>query len=125
MGKRTVNSSNGIIVIDDQGKVIVSESTYYPVAKGDLYPIANIMKFDLAEYRKAYPDAPEPGSYDILDLGYWMRDGKYEPPDYDWRSTIAQDLMGRQPVAPKFRVARGKKGKSSRKSDDSGLGTVR
>jgi hypothetical protein len=76
---KTVNSSHGTLVIDADGNVV----------KGSVYDddeLKNIVRFDLEEYRKQYPDEPEPSSYDILDLGYWTDQGKYEPPDEDWRS---------------------------------------
>jgi hypothetical protein len=74
-----VFSSNGELVIDAEGKVIVAESKYYNDN------LKNIVRFDLEEYRKYYQGEPAPSSYDILDLGYWTDTGQYEPPEMDWR----------------------------------------
>ena len=42
-------------------------------------------KIDVAEWRKRYPGEDMEGSHDVLDFGYWMRSGKYEPPCEEWR----------------------------------------
>jgi len=47
----------------------------------------NIVRFNLDEWREHYhwPEGTLPNGYDVLDLGFWLRDGTYEPPDDDWR----------------------------------------
>lgn len=86
MTKSTVHSSNGELVIDESGSVIVDESTY------DNDNLKGIVRFNVKEYKKHYPDEPEPGTYDILDLGYWTSDGEYEPPCTDWREQIRNEV---------------------------------
>lgn len=47
----------------------------------------DIVRFDIWEYAKEYPNETLGGSHvDILDIGYWMIDGTYEPPREDWRN---------------------------------------
>lgn len=50
-------------------------------------------KFDVEEWRKAYPGESMEGIHDILDFGYWYRAGKHEsymPPDKTWRAEFAK-----------------------------------
>lgn len=42
------------------------------------------------EYAAAYPDE-ELGHVDICDMGFWTKDGQYEPPVLDFRAQVAQD----------------------------------
>lgn len=77
--EKTVNSSHGQLIIDADGTVLVGKTTYHDDE------LRNIVRFDLPEHRKYYASKPEPDSYDILDLGYWMKDGTFEPPAFDWR----------------------------------------
>jgi len=48
----------------------------------------NILQFDLLEYFDKYDkeSRSDVQEFDILDLGYWMDDGSYEPPDEAWRN---------------------------------------
>jgi hypothetical protein len=86
----TVHSSWGDIRIDATTGTVLEfnliddpESTTY----------MQITKFDLAEYRLAYPTEQHPVvSYDILDLGYWYgHNHAYEPPDLVWRKDCAYE----------------------------------
>jgi hypothetical protein len=74
----TINSSNGTLKLDVGGNVIPSLSDY----KND--DLVGITKFDFTEYRKWYPNE-ELDTIDILDIGYWTKNGQYEPPCYAWR----------------------------------------
>lgn len=44
----------------------------------------DIVRVDVAEWKHTYPNEEFNGC-DILDIGYWMADGTYEPPVLDWR----------------------------------------
>ena len=53
---------------------------------------AEIARLDVDEWRAAYPgEDVTSGTHDILDFGYWSRDGVYEPPAYDWREDFAKE----------------------------------
>ncbi len=46
-----------------------------------------IVRFDVGEWLAAYPGEELVGNrVDILDLGYVLRNGTYEPPATDWRA---------------------------------------
>ena len=48
--------------------------------------LGNIVKFDIDEWERHYGKPMRRlYSIDILDLGYWMKDGSYEGPEHDWR----------------------------------------
>lgn len=44
-----------------------------------------ITRFDLSEWRTYWHCAAADNVIDILDVGYWYGDARYEPPEYDWR----------------------------------------
>jgi hypothetical protein len=88
MKTATVHSSHGDITIDAQTGVVISH--------GNNTEYADIARFDLEEYRAQYPDEKEVRGYDILDLGYFLKDGTYEEPDHHWRRDCA---IERQMVA--------------------------
>jgi hypothetical protein len=77
----TAQGSNGSFTFDPKtGEVIQHE----PDPSSD-EPYTNIVRVDVAEWRLAYPGEALEDVIDILDLGYWMKDGTYEPPAEDWR----------------------------------------
>jgi len=61
-GKLTVNAANGNVVA-------YACSIHY----------ANISRFDVLRYKKEFGEAI-PDEVDIVDIGYWMDSGSYEPP---------------------------------------------
>ena len=47
------------------------------------------VRIDVAELAKAYPDETIANqTYDILDVGYWTADGRYEAPEEDFREEL-------------------------------------
>ncbi len=82
-----VNSSNGHLKVDKQ-----TGSVMQCIMDGE--GIDKIKRFDLQEWKKYYPDKELPDSIDILDLGYWNKDGSYEEPVYDWRNEVKQMRNG-------------------------------
>ena len=47
------------------------------------------VRIDVAELAKAYPDETIANqTYDILDVGYWTADGRYEVPEEDFREEL-------------------------------------
>lgn len=86
-----VRSSHGELLINEHGIVLVMDR-YSPNDPESEF-IANILRFDLAEWRfywgKLKGVVIEDCDFDILDLGYWSAnaDGTstYEPPEYSWR----------------------------------------
>jgi hypothetical protein len=71
----TVCSSHGEISIDEAG-MVVEEFTSHD---GEL---GFIEKFDLKQYAEDNNLSVDqlPDEIDILGIGYWTKDGKYEPP---------------------------------------------
>lgn len=50
---------------------------------------ATIVRFDVAEYRTAYPAvALDSGRVDVVDIGFWSADGSYDPPEADHRELV-------------------------------------
>ena len=81
----TVSSSNGELIVDaETGKVIECDMST------DGEGIDKIAKFDVVEWKNTYAQG-NLVSCDILDLGYWKKDGKYEPPTEDWREDFRND----------------------------------
>lgn len=54
--------------------------------------MATPIRVDIEEYKKYYGTEFNEG-VDILDIGYWMEDGSYEPPENDWREEKKQLLL--------------------------------
>jgi hypothetical protein len=92
-GFLTVNSATGEVmdcVLDDEKE------------RG----LTDIARFDVDEWRKAYPNETlgstlegERGdrivtTMDILDIGYWVKDGTYEGPVTEWREEFRKSLTG-------------------------------
>lgn len=79
---RYVRSSYGDIRIDHDGTVLEicwcdkSRSRY----------IADTVRFDIAEYHRYYGKIDR--EYDILDLGYWDKRGRYVPPHNSYRGSL-------------------------------------
>lgn len=55
---------------------VVLQCNEDPGSEGELQHIAVI---DVWELRRRYPSTPNPTDVDILAVGYWTRDNKYEP----------------------------------------------
>lgn len=70
-----VRSSNGNLTIDIYGNILKSDYT------GENPPV----RFDVVEWIRYHKQAEMPTSLDILDIGYWLVDGTYEPAVDDWR----------------------------------------
>src|SRR5262245_58665451 len=79
-----IRSSNGMLLANlEDGTVI------HCAMDEDGEGIDQIRRFNLIEqmqYRNQRLYETE--SYDILDFGYWTKDGKYEPPADDWREMM-------------------------------------
>lgn len=90
----TVHSSGGTLRIRlDTGELVGMTDV---VDKGYSRTFLNITRFDLDEYREYYTDVGDShadDSFDILDLGYWLEDGTYEPPAQDWRNEVKARLI--------------------------------
>lgn len=87
----TVFSSNGVSTVNaSTGKTM--GWVFFHISTS-----AKIERFDLDEFRRTYKIAvgePLPSNIDILDLGYWMDDGTYEPPVEDWRAEFRKSETG-------------------------------
>lgn len=60
------------------------------IENGD-YP--EIDRINVAEWRATYPgEDPEKRSHDVLDWGFWSKDGTYTPPEEDWRVECRRNI---------------------------------
>jgi hypothetical protein len=83
----TVVGSHGVLSMDAAGRVIeVLALCTCAECQGHGYDA--IVQFDAKEWRENYPDKllEEQKFIDILDLGYWTRNGEYVGPDETWRN---------------------------------------
>lgn len=75
-------SSNGTLVVNMEGHVIPEKSELSDY-------LMDIVKVDLVEMLKFEKSIGNElfdwGSYDILNVGYWNKDGSYEEPCHEWR----------------------------------------
>jgi hypothetical protein len=77
----SVRGSCGMLVVDCSTGYILEVRHDGKDKKYD-----DIQRFDVAEWLAEYPGESLAGTCnDILDLGYWMNDGTYVEPCYDWR----------------------------------------
>jgi hypothetical protein len=93
--KITIESSWGEVITDRQGNVV--ELNVLEVdSDGKCCYLLDIAKFDIAEWDRWYEDkfnepSPNPTDFDVLDLGFWKKDGGYEKADEDYRKNIYTD----------------------------------
>jgi hypothetical protein len=84
-----VNSSYGNLTVNvGTGKVVGAD--IFPDNEPDEFDhikLADIDRFDMKEWIKSRPGAilQDGDRVDILDLGFWTKEGQYEPPEYGWR----------------------------------------
>ena len=91
----SVLSSCGVIKINTDGYIrsIDTYSCYSSPLDPDYLP--KIEKFDLEEYKKYWKlsELDElPDTFDILDLGYWDKEGVYEEPCEEHRRRIKENM---------------------------------
>ena len=61
--------------------------------KGERCYLLDIAKFDIAEWDRFYEDrfkepSPKPSDFEVLDLGYWLKNGEYVEPNQKWRDEM-------------------------------------
>jgi hypothetical protein len=88
MSRVVVCGSHGRVIADWQSGDVIE--VCHEGGEPDAY--SDIRRFDFAEYRRTYAGEPQPGSIDILDVGYWSADESYEPADPEHRAMIAADM---------------------------------
>jgi hypothetical protein len=79
-----VFSSGGSLKVDIWNGLVIECLTN----RSEGNELQRIMRFDLQEYKEHYQVAEIPGDLDILDLGYWNKDGGYEKPVENWRNEM-------------------------------------
>ncbi len=91
-----VCSSNGNLTINAETGVVTNWEIFE--GKGVDRSIGDIAKFNLEEFKKYYNlqeiDLNRYSEIDILDLGYWVKDGTYEEPEMDWRTSTLEIRNG-------------------------------
>jgi hypothetical protein len=78
----TIFGNGGEVVINDDGYPLEQRPSDMVPDEHDGY--ADIIRFDVDEFRKHYGLAELPGSIDILAIGYWHPAG-YEPAEQELR----------------------------------------
>ena len=88
----TIESSWGVVTTDDEGNV--DELDVLEVDdKGERCYLLDIAKFDIAEWDGFYEDrfkepSPKPSDFEVLVLGYWLKNGEYVEPNQKWRDEM-------------------------------------
>ena len=90
----TVSSSHGTFDIDGSSGRVIRWWANDP-HDADAQAMENIERFDLHEWKLYWQWKGElPGGFDVLDLGFWTKDGAYEQPEDDWREEMKR--LGRE-----------------------------
>jgi hypothetical protein len=79
-----VASSGGSLEVDRVSGDVIECTTH----RNEDNELKRIERFDLQEYKMHYNVARIPEQLDILDLGYWSKDGSYEKAVGDWRNEM-------------------------------------
>ena len=89
------------VVYGNYGDLIVDRSTgsvhqYEPDRDSETgTEYDQILRFDIDEYSAAYP-GEKLGHVDICDIGFWSKSGQYEPPEADFRASVARTAHERR-----------------------------
>lgn len=89
-GNLVIRSSYGQFEAAPTGRVVSFTS-------GSLLPFATALAaieiewFNLSEYYRTYFEEPPTQEFDILDLGYWCKGGRYIEPEADFRKRVAEE----------------------------------
>jgi hypothetical protein len=81
---KVVHSTYGDLLVNDDGTVRSNPQ--------DAKELDDIVRFDLEEYAKAYPEDPYPDEFDILDVAFWTVDGSYAFPDEEFRLRVKEQI---------------------------------
>lgn len=88
-------SSYGTLYVNEDGSVqrIHFDSSEYK--KDDCW-LTNIERIDMEELIHYYKlnDQEFLGYGDVMDFGYWNKDGEYEQPPRDWREEVFHNRRG-------------------------------
>lgn len=88
----TLCSSHGDFVFDAAGNFIEKHLNKYVVEGFEGYKEEDHpYRLDIAGHIKFYNDFDPTkfdSAWDILDWGYWTKDGRYEPPCKEWREDV-------------------------------------
>lgn len=89
-------SSHGNLVVDEDGVPILEECSFDDPDDADCWIKHSIAKVDLVElanYYKVCGHAEEIDlDGDVLDFGYWDKEGEYHVPDANWRVDIFHNV---------------------------------
>jgi hypothetical protein len=85
----TVAGSHGMVEADAETGRILDSDVYCGYECEDCHGAGygNIERFNTEEWKATYSGRELRGqALDTLDLGYWLKDGTYEPPEEHWRA---------------------------------------
>jgi hypothetical protein len=87
-----VHGSHGIVSVSTEtGEVVevIADCDCDSCRNGNEYTSYSKYRYDVKEWMETYSDETLAGNHiDILDLGYWLPDGRYAEPEYDWREEV-------------------------------------
>ncbi len=92
-GTITVDAVTGLVLKYDKDEQECETIAKYPGHDNTGY--GNIVRFDLEEWKRFYPDEELCGG-DIMDWGFWKQDGTYYAAEDSWR----QDFLADRDDAP-------------------------
>lgn len=84
IGNFQVNGSSGTFEVDKKNGEILA---YYESGsdKSGAEEYKDVVRFDIVEYETYHGKSNDCVYVDILDIGYWSKDGKYTSPEADYR----------------------------------------
>lgn len=87
-----VSSNWGDLFVGNDGYVVRIRLNPMKPEDGDAHPLTGIAHFNVHEWKKRYPDESlsKVRNIDILDIGFWLDNGEYEPPDATWRDRFGR-----------------------------------
>lgn len=81
-----ISSSHGTLRVKIENGTVISTNLYLP-GDPEGETLKDIESFDVEEWKETYNKDIAPESViDILDFGYYLKNGTHEPPAYEWRA---------------------------------------
>jgi len=73
-------------VLGSHGELGVDSDTGRVLTRTPEDAYQEVKRLNVSEWRRYYIEELASGvCHDILDFGYWLSDGSYEPPEHSWR----------------------------------------
>lgn len=92
-GRLTVDTVTGLVLIYDRDEAECQAIAQEPGHTDNGYD--DIVRIDIDEWKRFYV-GEEVVNGDILDWGFWVRDGTYQEAEHDWRANFITERNERQ-----------------------------